>query len=109
MEADAVDRYGRPEFGRISMAEKSLEERLRELGMLERIERLVGVVEDAEGDVEKADEAERRLIEELRKMGSEALHAWAGRKSEQKAEDIRRTGGTEGHGKKNPGGAPHSG
>jgi hypothetical protein len=91
------------------MVEKSLEDRLKELGLLDRIERLVALVEDAEGDVEKADEAERRLIEELRQMGNEALHSWAGRKAEQKAEDVRRIGGAEAHSKKNHGGTRRSG
>jgi len=42
-----------------------------------RFESLLGVVEDAEGDLDKADAAERRVIEELRQMGNEALTAWA--------------------------------
>jgi hypothetical protein len=91
------------------MATTNLEERLRKYGMLERIERLVAVVEDAAGDVEKADEAERRVIEELRQMGSEVLHAWAERKAEQKAGDVRKAGGVQGHGKKNLGGRLPSG
>ncbi|QLH48621.1 MAG: ISKra4 family transposase [Candidatus Accumulibacter cognatus] len=44
-----------------------------------RMESLLGVVEDAAGDLEKADAAERRVIEELRQMGNEALAAWAER------------------------------
>ena len=44
-----------------------------------RMESLLGVVEDAAGDLEKADAAERRVIEELRQMGHEALTAWAER------------------------------
>lgn len=44
-----------------------------------RMESLLAVVEDAAGDCEKADAAERRMIEELRQMGSEALTAWAER------------------------------
>jgi hypothetical protein len=42
-----------------------------------RVESLLGVVEDAAGDLEKADAAERRVIEELRQMGNEVLTAWA--------------------------------
>jgi hypothetical protein len=42
-----------------------------------RVESLLGVVEDAEGDLEKADAAERRVIEELRQMGNEVLTEWA--------------------------------
>jgi hypothetical protein len=42
-----------------------------------RVENLLAVVEDAAGDCEKADAAERRVIEALRQMGNEALRAWA--------------------------------
>ncbi len=42
-----------------------------------RFESLLGVVEDAGGDLEKADAAERRVIEEVRQMGNEVLTAWA--------------------------------
>ena len=42
-----------------------------------RVESLLAVVEDAAGDGEKADAAERRVIEELRQMGHDALTAWA--------------------------------
>ena len=35
------------------------------------------MVEDAGGDLEKADAAERRVIEELRQMGNEVLTEWA--------------------------------
>jgi hypothetical protein len=60
---------------------KNLEERLREHPRLsERISRLLEVVENTAGDVVKADEAEQRVLEELRKMGQEALQSWAERK-----------------------------
>jgi len=42
-----------------------------------RVESLLAVVEDAAGDCERADAAERRMIDELRRMGHEALTAWA--------------------------------
>ena len=44
-----------------------------------RVESLLRVVEDAEGDCERADAAERRVIDELRQMGNDALTAWAER------------------------------
>lgn len=44
-----------------------------------RVERLLAVVEDAAGDCEQANVAERRVIEELRQTGNEALTAWAER------------------------------
>ena len=62
---------------------KSLEERLREHPHLyARISQLIDVVENAQGDVVKADEAERRVIEELRRLGQEAIQGWAERRQE---------------------------
>jgi hypothetical protein len=49
----------------------------------ERIRHLVAVVEDAEGDLAQADAAERRVIEEIRRLGQESLQAWAERQVEQ--------------------------
>ena len=63
---------------------KSMEERLREHPQLKaRIERMLDVMENVDGDVVKADEAEERFIEELRKMGQEALQGWADGQQEQ--------------------------
>jgi len=45
-----------------------------------RIKALLDVVENADGEVVKADEAEQRFIEELRLMGLDAMQAWAERK-----------------------------
>jgi len=50
-----------------------------------RVASLLEVVEDAAGDCEKADAAERRVIEELRQMGNDALTAWAERGVEKRA------------------------
>lgn len=47
--------------------------------MRARVESLLAVVEDAAGDCERADAAERRMLDELRQMGHEALTAWAER------------------------------
>jgi hypothetical protein len=49
-----------------------------------RIESLVQVIEGAEGDLRKADEAERRVIEEVRRLGrrcwrAPSPRAWAAR------------------------------
>lgn len=63
---------------------KSLEERRREHPQFKaRIERLLDVMEQADGEVVKADEAEQRCIEELRRMGQEALQGWADLQQEQ--------------------------
>lgn len=62
---------------------QNLEERLRaHPGLYERINRLLQVVENAAGDVDKAADAERRVIEELRQMGQEVLQGWAVRRQE---------------------------
>ena len=47
--------------------------------MRARVESLLAVVEDAAGDCERAEAAERRMLDELRQMGHEALTAWADR------------------------------
>jgi hypothetical protein len=50
-----------------------------------RVESLLAVVEEAAGDCAKADAAERRVIEELRQWGNEALTAWAERGVEKRS------------------------
>jgi hypothetical protein len=50
-----------------------------------RVESLLQVVEEAAGDCEKADAAERRVIEERRQRGNGALTAWAERGVEKRA------------------------
>ena len=47
-----------------------------------RIELLINIIEDSAGDCQKADEAEMKVIEELRRMGSEVLHCWSEHKIE---------------------------
>jgi hypothetical protein len=42
-----------------------------------RLEGLLDIVDNAGGDVEKASAAEQRVIEQLRRMGNDALHCWA--------------------------------
>lgn len=57
---------------------KSLEERLQGHPDLQaRIEDLLSVVENAEGDLMNANAAEQRVVEELRQLGQTALESWA--------------------------------
>ena len=59
-------------------AERSLEERLSaHPQLLSRIEALLNVVENSAGDIEQADLAEQRVIEEVRHIGQQALSSWA--------------------------------
>lgn len=68
----------------------SLEERLQEYPELKvKIEAMLSIIENAGGDVEKAAEAERRIIEELRQMGNEVFHGWARRQQQKKEEEYQ--------------------
>ena len=67
--------------GGVRAGELTLEERLREYPELRvRFEEMLAIVENASGDIVKADEAEERVIEELRELGRTALQGWAERK-----------------------------
>jgi len=69
--------------------------------LLERMEALLNVVENAVGDCTKADDAEQYVIEELRKMGNDALHCWADTAANKTAEQLREEQpGLYGNGKK---------
>jgi hypothetical protein len=57
-----------------------------------RMEELLNIVENAAGDLEKADAAERRVTEELRQMGAEALQGWAENQERRKSEELEKNG-----------------
>lgn len=66
---------------------ESLEQRLNKHPELKtRIEFLLSVVENAEGDLVKANEAEQRMIEETRQLGQVALQSWAIRQNQQQSQ-----------------------
>jgi len=69
-----------------------------------RVERLVEIVEDAGDDLRKADEAERRVIEEVRGLGRELLGDWADGQVAKRADELERTPGIWREGKKNSAG-----
>jgi len=80
----------------IKRAESLAQRLLQHPHLQSRIEVLLDVVENADGDVLKADQAEERVIEELRQIGQQALQAWAQRKlsrvtsQSEKREDLSR-------------------
>ena len=82
--------HGRTLFGnREPFQQPTLEERLKEYPELKaKIETMLGIIENAGGDIEKAAEAERRIIEELRQMGNEVLHGWARRQQHKKEQEY---------------------
>jgi hypothetical protein len=74
-----------------------------------RMEELLGVVENAAGDIKKASEAETRVIEEVRQMGQEALSSWAAGRVEKVSEEAATRKGVRSAGKKNSAGKARSG
>ena len=50
-----------------------------------RITRMLDLIENAGGDLKRADEAEQRAIDELRAMGQELLHSWGQRLADDEA------------------------
>jgi len=50
-----------------------------------RVVRILDLIENAGGDVRRADDAERRAMEELRRMGQEVLNDWGQRLADEEA------------------------
>ena len=71
-----------------------------------RIAALLAVVNDAAGDLKRADDAEDRLLQEIRGLGREAMQTWAQEQVHQTEEDVHRTGREHREGKKNSAGTP---
>ena len=74
-----------------------------------RVERLLAVVENAAGDVQKASLAEALVISELRKMGHESLSSWALNQAEKVSEAACANPKLRHAGKKKLAGTPPSG
>ncbi|WP_273704510.1 hypothetical protein [Candidatus Accumulibacter cognatus] len=62
--------------------------------MIKELQRWLGVLAARFG-VEKAAEAERRVTEEWRQLGNEALHDWARRQAQRKEEDVAQQPGVQ--------------
>ena len=63
-------------------------------------ESLLSAVQDAGGDLRRADDAEQRLIEELRRLGQEVMQGWAERQVRVAEQEVRRGGRAHREGKK---------
>lgn len=74
-----------------------------------RVASLLAAVEDAGGDLKKADAAEQRMIEEMRRMGQEAMQAWAEGQVKKTELALREEGQVQRDGKKNSPGTRRSG
>lgn len=67
----------------------SLESRLSAHPELKvKIESLLSIVENADGDLKSAHEAEQRVIEEIQKLGQSALQGWATQQNEKQRETF---------------------
>ena len=89
---------------------KGLDERLRNHPHLrERFEALLAIVEDAGGNLDRADAAEMQVIAEVRRLGNTVLQDWAVKKEAQKSAEYRNTEKlASGNGKKNSTGVRRS-
>jgi hypothetical protein len=67
-----------------------------------RITKLLDLIENADGDVRRADDAERRAIDELRAMGQELLHGWGQRLADEEAQRVAKDTGFVRQVKKTP-------
>lgn len=76
--------------------------------VMARVQRLLDVMENTGGDVRRADEAERRAIDELRAMGQEVLQGWGTNLAQKEAQTLQASGGAVRQGKKNSIGTAHS-
>lgn len=76
------------EFERQSGKRNLLERLERQPELKERFEMILDIVENAAGDVEKADEAERRAIEAVRQLGNEIVQGWAQRQHQKKENEY---------------------
>ena len=77
--------------------------------LMSRFEAILEIVEDKAGSLDKADEAEQLLIDEIRQMGKEALHDWAVGKEKEKVKNLLNSNdGVKQHSKKKSLGTQHS-
>jgi hypothetical protein len=77
----------------MSDRKKSFEERLSEYPELkERFEAILAIAEAEGNELEKADDAEQRAIEEVRKLGSELMHAWGRRRESHNVTELTKEG-----------------
>ncbi|MDP4029576.1 MAG: hypothetical protein Q8P42_11520 [Gallionella sp.] len=70
--------------------------------MKARVERMLDLIENTGGDLKRADEAERRAIEELRSMGQELLCDWGQRLADAEATQMEIGGNVVRQVKKTP-------
>ena len=68
--------------------------------MMAKVVKMLDLMENAEGDLRRADEAERQVIEIMRETGQELLSGWAGNVAEVVTAEARIAAPVVGHAKK---------
>jgi hypothetical protein len=70
--------------------EKRLLEKLRiRPELLEHFEAILQLTESEGGELRTADEVEELLVEEVRRLGNQVMHDWAGGAEERASEQLR--------------------
>lgn len=91
------------------ISDEEIVQRLREQPQIrQRVALLLRAVQDAGGDLKRADDAEQRLSDELRRLGQEAMQGWAEGQVRATEKELRQGGRVHREGKKNSTGTPPS-
>jgi hypothetical protein len=81
-----------PPKAQLSAVELELIERLREHPeLMERFQSLLEITASAEGSVKKADEVEKLLIQEMRRLGNVSMESWAAGAEKAAGDELKRT------------------
>lgn len=73
-----------------------------------RVASIALAMENADGALDEADAAEERLVEEMRRLGREAVQGWPEKRVEATEQEIRQQPSTHRQGKKNSAGIRNS-
>ena len=75
-----------------SSAEEFMNKLLKHPALLDRFEKLLDIIENADGNSTRADDAEELVTVELRALGGEMLHDWAREGALKSEEAILKSG-----------------
>jgi hypothetical protein len=71
-----------------------------------RLVELLETAEDSTGELRLADDAEDRIVVQMRQMSLEVMQAWADNQVQRSEQEVRRSGHAHREGKKNSAGTP---
>ncbi len=98
-----------PDMQAKRISDEDIVRRLNEYPELrDRVAALLLMVQDEGGYLKRADDAELRLTQEMRRMGQEAMQAWAQQQVQRTEQELRAGGRAHREGKKNLAGTPPS-